>query len=153
MNNAIRVFSALAIMFLPLTVSLAAFAQVQVQEGYADNYVSPDVQVDRSVLEDLKGYQPPPMFGAAPIDSVVVTPTPLKAAPPVTPTLTTPKPEDILSHPIENHHVLTEQHPTMTAPSAPAAPLAPCAPVLPSVPWFPVAPGAPGAPAGPAMGG
>ena len=102
-------------------------AHAQVQQGYAEDSASPDVQVDRSVLEDLKGYQPPPMFSASSspstADSVVITPTPaLKAAPPVAPTLTTPKPEDILNHPIENHHVLTEQNPQMTAPVAPSIP-------------------------------
>lgn len=112
-----RVLSMLA--FLTLLSAHQSYAQIQ--QGYADESPTPDVQVDRSVLEDLKGYQPPPMFATQPSDTVVIPDAPaLQAAPLPTPVLTTPKAEDILSHPIENHHVLTEQHPQLTAPVAPA---------------------------------
>lgn len=90
------------------------------QQGYSGEYGQPQVQVDRSVLGDLKGYQPPPMFGTAPSPVVETEQPQRKVAPPETPTLTTPKAEDILSHPVENLHVLTEQNPQLTAPVAPA---------------------------------
>lgn len=106
--------------FVILLLLPAHISYAQVQQGYADDSPTPDVQVDRSVLEDLKGYQPPPMFSSQPADSVTVSDTPaLKATPLPTPVLTTPKAEDILNHPIENNHVLTEQHPQLTAPVAP----------------------------------
>lgn len=101
-------------------IPLTAYAQIQ--QGYAGESTTPDVQVDRSVLEDLKGYQPPPMFETQQVEQPV-----LKAAPPIAPTLTTPKAEDILSHPVENHHVLTEQKPQLTAPAPAPIPVAPVA--------------------------
>lgn len=116
--------------------STAAYAQMQ--QGYAND--KPDVTVDRSVLQDLKNYQPPPMFGGdlmppatnrvngrpvapdAP-KSVEVTPvtnpTPKAIAAPSAPTLTTPNAEDLLNHPTQNFHVLTERNASMTAPTAP----------------------------------
>lgn len=118
--------------------SSAAYAQMQ--QGYADD--KPEVTVDRSVLQDLKNYQPPPMFGGdlmppttnrvngkpvapdAP-KSVEVTPvtnpTPKAIAAPSAPTLTTPDAEDLLNHPTQNFHVLTERNASMTAPSEPPA--------------------------------
>lgn len=101
-------------------IPLTAYAQIQ--QGYAGESTTPDVQVDRSVLEDLKGYQPPPMFETQQLEQPV-----LKAAPPLAPTLTTPKAEDILSHPVENHHVLTEQKPQLTAPAPAPISVAPVA--------------------------
>jgi outer membrane protein OmpA-like peptidoglycan-associated protein len=87
-------------------------ANAQMQQGYAGD--APQVQVDRSVLEDLKGYEPPPMFAAPSSDPIIETPQ--KIAPPETPILTTPKAEDILSHPVENTQVITEQRPQLTVP-------------------------------------
>lgn len=122
-------------------------ANAQMQQGYAND--KPDVTVDRSVLQDLKGYQPPPMFGGdfmpptsnrlsppkkvEPPPAVQVVPpaqpsykpaaTPIipPAAPaPSQATMTAPNAEDLLNHPTQNFHVLTERNASMTAP-APAA--------------------------------
>jgi hypothetical protein len=116
--------------------STAAYAQMQ--QGYAND--KPDVTVDRSVLQDLKNYQPPPMFGGDLMPpatnkvngkpttpdvqkSVEVTPvsnpTPKAIAAPSAPTLTTPNAEDLLNHPTQNFHVLTERNASMTVPTAP----------------------------------
>ena len=119
-------------------------AHAQMQQGYANG--KPDVTVDRSVLQDLKGYQPPPMFGGdlmppttnridpttriAPPPkeeqrkSVEVTPPaqpiPTAVAAPANPTMTAPNAEDLLNHPTQNFHVLTERNASMTAPSSAA---------------------------------
>lgn len=73
-----------------------------------EEYTKPDVEIDRSVLKDLQGYEPPPMFGAsssrqspAP-ESLTRPPT----TPPDTPVLTQPKAEDLLNHPVANTGVL-----------------------------------------------
>jgi len=103
----------------------ATQSQAQMQQGYTTND-KPSITVDRSVLEDLKGYQPPPMFGSsAPSPkndpSVIVTPpSPEPVAPPTAPTLTAPNAEDLLHHPVENFHVLTERNASapLTSPAA-----------------------------------
>lgn len=116
--------------------SLSAHAQMQ--QGYANG--QPDVTVDRSVLQDLKGYQPPPMFGGdmmppttnrvdtsprveKPQKNVEVTPLSNSPATAVTPppaaTMTSPDAEALLNHPTQNFHVLTERSASMTAPSEP----------------------------------
>lgn len=88
------------IIFLTIILGLIIFSQssfAQIQKGYsADD--APDVTVDRSVLEELKDYQPPPMFGGA---SEEITPTtkPVK--------LTPPSADSLLNHPIENTQVFT----------------------------------------------
>lgn len=65
------------------------------------------VEVDRSVLQDLQGYQPPPMFQGGDVEkataSVPAIPPPEKVI------LTAPKTEDLLDHPVENKKVLTLQ--------------------------------------------
>ena len=70
-------------------------------------YGRAEVEVDRSVLQDLQGYQPPPMFqnGGAEKDPVAAPAIP----PPEKVILTAPKTEDLLDHPVENHKVLTLQ--------------------------------------------
>lgn len=130
-----------------LGVLLSTSAHAQMQQGYANG--KPDVTVDRSVLQDLKGYQPPPMFGAdlmpptsnriAPAQaaevqkSVEVTPTtnpaPAAVAVPSAPTLTAPNAEDLLNHPTQNFHVLTERNASMTTPNEPVD--SPDGPLLP----------------------
>lgn len=133
---------------LVLLIGLGAIsstsAHAQMQQGYANG--QPDVTVDRSVLQDLKGYQPPPMFGGdlmppatnrvdttrqvveePPRKSVEVTPptNPVPAAvrPPTTAAMTAPNAEDLLNHPTQNFHVLTERNASLTAPSEPSEPL------------------------------
>lgn len=122
-----------ALMALAALTTSSHLALAQVQQGYSSEYGAPDVQVDRSVLEDLKGYQPPPMFAAPPTaDDVTViddnprdkkTPAAIPVAPkiapaPAAPSLTAPKAEDVLNHPVENLHVLTEHNSSMTQPEA-----------------------------------
>ena len=133
-------------------------AYAQMQQGYATD--KPDVMVDRSVLQDLKGYQPPPMFGGDLVPppsnrlnpkkeedlppSVEVTPPaqpsfePKKTgavAIPAPSTMTAPNAEDLLKHPTQNFHVLTERSASapMTAPTpAPAQDIEPLdGPLLP----------------------
>lgn len=76
----------------------------------------PEIEIDRSVLQDLKGYEPPPMFGAATPQARPVATPPLKrvAVAPQAPTLTNLKAEDVLEFPVKNSEVVTRQR--MTAP-------------------------------------
>jgi outer membrane protein OmpA-like peptidoglycan-associated protein len=102
-------FSGTALLFFSLVCSGAA------QAADMGKRPTPDVEIDRSVLQDLEGYVPPPMFGAP------VQPTPTATPlPPVQPALTQPtvEVEDVLTHPVQNTQVLTQPIP-MTAPSAP----------------------------------
>ncbi len=93
----------------------ATNSSAQMQQGYTND--KPDIMVDRSVLEDLKDYQPPPMFGSSPDSPEVIKPVEIKIIPPPTqPTLTAPKAEDLLSHPVENFRVLTERDSVVTPP-------------------------------------
>ncbi len=132
-------------------------------ESRVDSYDKPDVEINRSVLQELKDYTPPPMFSSdppteseAPLTSppadvkdtakkpeppkfipsangtvsvedkgngkktyTITRGSPPAAAiipPPERPSLTAPKAEDILSHPVENFHVLTIQQPALTQP-------------------------------------
>jgi outer membrane protein OmpA-like peptidoglycan-associated protein len=78
---------------------------------------TPDVEIDRSVLQELEGYRPPPMFGASPV--APPAPAPASAPLPERPKLTQPAVEDVLTHPVENTKVLTQPVP-MTAPASPA---------------------------------
>jgi outer membrane protein OmpA-like peptidoglycan-associated protein len=87
--------------FILIISSLATLpAYAQMQQGYSTG--QPSIVVDRSVLEDLKGYEPPPMFEDSEASKPV---TPIK-----TPTLTAPNAETLLNHPVENLRVLTERN-------------------------------------------
>lgn len=87
--------------YILLIFSLASLpAYAQMQKGYSTE--QPSVVVDRSVLEDLKGYQPPPMFDEPEIQKSVIVPK--------TQNLAVPKPESLLSYPVQNFHVLTERN-------------------------------------------
>lgn len=151
-----------------ISVSVFALSLVWASGAYAqsrsDGYDKPEVEINRSVLQELKDYTPPPMFGsnAPPAQSdapLTSPPAPAPSAPPAPkikvngdddvkrdvkveakgngrktytitnttksaksiaapprPTLTAPKAEDILSHPVENFHVLTIQQPALTQP-------------------------------------
>jgi flagellar motor protein MotB len=74
-------------------------ANAQMQQGYSNE--RPSIVVDRSVLEDLKGYEPPPMFGDndEQKEAVPNTKTVIKA----------PNAETLLSYPTQNFRVLTER--------------------------------------------
>ncbi len=119
-------------------IGTSTTAYAQMQQGYTND--KPEVTVDRSVLQDLKNYQPPPMFGGDLMPpttnrvgslpaatevkkSVEVTPPtnpiPAALAAPSAPTLTAPNAEDLLNHPTQNFHVLTERNASMTAPTEP----------------------------------
>lgn len=78
-------------------IFLSSSATAQTQHGYTND--RPNIIVDRSVLEDLKGYEPPPMFG----DDEAIPP-------PSAPQLTAPKAETLLGHPVQNFRVLTERN-------------------------------------------
>lgn len=104
-------------------VALPTLTHAQMQQGYSTD--RPDVTVDRSVLEDLKGYQPPPMFGAPetrpepqPIKKVEIVEPQKEIPKPTAPSLTSPNAEELLKQPIKNHHVLTERNTSMTAPTS-----------------------------------
>ena len=88
---------------LALSVALPAMAADKKEKA-----LRPEVEIDRSVLKDLKGYEPPPMFGAP------SAPLARKIEPPATATLTVPKAEDVLEFPVQNTEVITRQR--MTAP-------------------------------------
>lgn len=111
-------YISLACVSLGFCTLLSHPANAQMQQGYAGDD-RPQVQVDRSVLEDLKGYEPPPMFANPPSESLAepIVETPPKIAPPAAPTLTTPRAEDILNHPVENTQVITEQRQRLTVPA------------------------------------
>ncbi|MBP9050949.1 MAG: hypothetical protein KBF91_07015, partial [Alphaproteobacteria bacterium] len=102
-------FVLLAVVCLADLSSAPALA-AQDQDKAKDEYNKPDVQIDRSVLKDLQGYEPPPMFGASSSRKLPTQEDSL-SRPPVTPlevpVLTQPKAEDLLSHPVENTGVLT----------------------------------------------
>lgn len=102
-------FVLLAVMCLADVSSAPALA-AQDQDKAKDEYNKPDVQIDRSVLKDLQGYEPPPMFGASSSRKLPTQEDSL-SRPPVTPleipVLTQPKAEDLLRHPVENTGVLT----------------------------------------------
>lgn len=87
--------------------------------------LKPTVEINRSALEDLKGYSPPDMFGNQPAPqnpaeikiegktkpvpaTSIISPKIEDAAAP-TPTLTMPTAEQLLSAPIENSIVTTEE--------------------------------------------
>ena len=105
--------------------SLSPNAHAQMPQGYTDE--KPNVTIDRSVLQDLKDYEPPPMFGndlMPPVTNRIDTsrhelPSIKMTAPKPEALLPKdPKVEDLLNHPTENFHVHTERN---AAP--PAAPL------------------------------
>ena len=102
-------FVLLAVICLADVFSAPALA-AQDQDKAKDKYNKPEVQIDRSVLKDLQGYEPPPMFGASPSRKPSTQEETL-SRPPVTPlevpVLTQPKAEDLLRHPVENTGVLT----------------------------------------------
>lgn len=88
---------------LALSVALPAMAADKKEKA-----LRPEVEIDRSVLKDLKGYEPPPMFGAS------SAPLARKIEPPAAAMLTVPKAEDVLEFPVQNTEVITRQR--MTAP-------------------------------------
>lgn len=129
--------------FLLLTLFFMTYpvaTNAQIQQGYEASSDAPQVQVDRSVLGDLKGYEPPPMFANPSVENTPQTEN-IQAIPLTTPTTATtkvpapeapsltvpdaPKAEDILNHPVENFHVLTERNPQLTQPESPAPSPAP----------------------------
>lgn len=128
--------ASLVLLLLGVGMIVPTSARAQMQQGYEND--QPTVTVDRSALEDLKGYQPPPMFGAdlmppttnrlaprqAPSKNVEVTSPSLPPAP-----LTAPNAEDLLNHPTQNFHVLTERNASMTTPDGPVD--SPDGPLLP----------------------
>ena len=65
-------------------LSLVLAVQTAHAQSRNDGYDKPDVEINRSVLQELKDYTPPPMFGAdAPLTSPPVsTPAPAPLAPP-----------------------------------------------------------------------
>lgn len=82
-----------------------------------NNQPSNQVEIDRSVLQELKGYEPPPMFGGTPTVKSTASNVVLKKPPVALPTaqeLTTPKAEDVLGFPVQNSEVVTRQR--LTAP-------------------------------------
>lgn len=91
----------LALLVLLLSSAAPAFA--------ADS----SVEIDRSVLEDLKGYQPPPMFGAAakakpiatPPESAVMAKNPI----PAPASVSVPKADALLNFPVKNDEIVTRQ--------------------------------------------
>lgn len=106
---AIRLLRFLAATSFLLTMPIwSAFAENRGEYGRAE------VEVDRSVLQDLQGYHPPPMFQRGD-DNTSASP---KIPPPDKVILTAPKTEDLLDHPVENHKVLTLQG-SMVRDSAP----------------------------------
>lgn len=109
--------------FSSLMVLLLGFTSLSLP-ARAEETLRPEIEIDRSVLEDLKGYQPPPMFGSAarakpvPTPAKPVTtpaaapvPAPLKRVPvaPQEATLTVPKAEDVLEFPVQNDEIVTRQ--------------------------------------------
>lgn len=92
--------------------------------AHAENrgeYGRADVEVDRSVLQNLEGYTPPPMFGGnssqriqpalqeePQLTAPIVAPAPV-ASPLPSRVLTSPDSRALLQHPVENNHVLTLQ--------------------------------------------
>ena len=88
----------ICIIFILILSVLPAVAQTQ--QGYSNE--RPQIVIDNSVLEDLKGYQPPPMFD----DNTTSQPI----EPPISPVLTAPKAEILLNHPVQNFRVLTERN-------------------------------------------
>ena len=91
------------------TVLAFAVASPAVAADKKDKPLRAEVEIDRSVLKDLKGYEPPPMFGGS------SAPLARKIAPPAAATLlTVPKVEDVLEFPVQNTEVITRQR--MTAP-------------------------------------
>lgn len=92
--------------------------------AHAENrgeYGRADVEVDRSVLQNLEGYTPPPMFGGNSSQRIqpALQDEPQLTAPVATPvpdisrmparSLTAPDSRVLLEHPVENNHVLTLQ--------------------------------------------
>lgn len=91
------------------TVLVFSVAAPALAADKKDSPLRPQVEIDRSVLKDLKGYEPPPMFGAS------SAPLARKIAPPAAASLlTVPKVEDVLEFPVQNNEVVTRQR--MTAP-------------------------------------
>ncbi len=112
-----KVFFAIFPLIFLLCTNFAVHAENLGEYGKAT------VEIDRSVLQNLENYQPPPMFGGTAAQKVAPAHT-LKQAtqeikPPEQPKLTEPNVKDLLNHPVENHHVLTLQRPSMkTEPSS-----------------------------------
>ncbi|HNQ91790.1 MAG TPA: OmpA family protein [Alphaproteobacteria bacterium] len=93
-------------MILTRTISAFLFSLSLPVSGWAaeniGEYGKADVEVNRSVLQELDNYQPPPMFAAPPSERVAIPP-------PAQQQLTAPNSETLLQHPVENHHVFTVQ--------------------------------------------
>ncbi|MBL8640879.1 MAG: OmpA family protein [Alphaproteobacteria bacterium] len=118
--------------------SLSPNAHAQMPQGYTDE--KPNVTIDRSVLQDLKDYEPPPMFGndlMPPVTNRVDTsrdelpsikmtapkPEALPAKDPNKALNKDPKVEDLLNHPTENFHVHTERNAASPAALHPSHPV------------------------------
>lgn len=102
-----------------LTLTLLLVSSVSVMSGArAEEQLRPEIEIDRSVLQDLKGYEPPAMFGSsAKSKPVPATSAPLNRAAvskPEAAALTIPKADDLLEFPVKNDDVVTRQR--MTAP-------------------------------------
>ncbi len=99
-----------------LTLTLVLVSSVSLMSGaQAQEQLRNEIEIDRSVLEDLKGYEPPAMFGATAKSKPVAAP--LTRAPvklPDTAPLTVPKADALLDFPVKNDNVVTRQR--MTAP-------------------------------------
>ncbi|HOO50084.1 MAG TPA: OmpA family protein [Alphaproteobacteria bacterium] len=94
----------LAVLGSVLAIAPNAFAQNRGEYGRAD------VEVDRSVLQDLDGYSPPAMFGGEGTSQKIVDENPRNNMElPEKRQLTSPDSQTLLGHPVENHHVLTLQ--------------------------------------------
>jgi outer membrane protein OmpA-like peptidoglycan-associated protein len=105
--------------FFLLAVMVNWPSLAQMQQGYETS--TPSITIDRSVLQELKGYTPPPMFGEAKPPQIIPLPT-KQVALPSEPTLTAPSAEKFLNHPTQNFRVLTEKK---VAPPQPAQKIAP----------------------------
>lgn len=114
-------------------IFLPSISWAQQQSATQTTYDKPDVEINRSVLQELKGYEPPPMFSKAepsreakpittPAPDVIPLVMPVQNADSI-PSLTAPRAEDLLGYPTQNFHVLTEQKGSMTLPLADSLPV------------------------------
>lgn len=100
----------------------------QQQNAPETTYNKPDVEINRTVLKELKGYEPPSMFSkpeppiTTPAPDVPARLKPIQSVD-VVPSLTAPKAEDLLEYPTQNFHVLTEQKGSLTLPLGEALPV------------------------------
>jgi outer membrane protein OmpA-like peptidoglycan-associated protein len=98
---------------LTLTLMLLS-SSCTLSSAHAEQPLLPEIEIDRSVLQDLKGYEPPPMFGAVKSKPVAAPLNRVPVAPLAAPNLTVPKADALLEFPVKNTEVVTRQR--MTAP-------------------------------------